>query len=415
MSDSSSSPTQRALAALLGGEEPPDDALADPVALIPVVDAARRAWLERGRPPQLSRLPPCLDIALRPSEPLVPLPQVPASLPPPCDDCSHALWCPANAAPPRGDRTGLRPLRHREPAGAVLAALRSIYAAWGQPDDATVVGWIHDQLALRRGMLGVSASPLELSLKREGDRLAPLLRVVDLHPPLPPSPAMLAASAHRRSRVCEHASGLGSSAAAAAIHELVALVDAHQPDPGWGLSYGIEAPIHGGPLRTQLYAHVSTDDTAAVRALVRAALRWAGAAEPEVARFTAFTDPRPVALVTHAPQPDDPRSIKIYVVASLDDSDPASGLRPLARPAHAPRQGLAVLRCDARGVGWEKWDFRCAPQFQATGPVFDDFVAGLRDGDAERARRIVDGTSFVPWPTWVSVRPDARTIYFHPR
>jgi len=405
---------ERALAALLSGQEPPVEALADPAALVPVVDAARRVWLERGRPPRLEGLPPCLDMTVRPSEPLVPLGRA-FSPPPPCDDCSHAMWCSANAMPPRGDRTGLRPLRNREPAAAVLAALRSIYEAWEVPDDPVVIAWVHELLALRRGGLGGPPPPFELSLKRQGDRLAPLVRVVDLHPQIPPAWPAREAHVRRRDRLREHACGLDPGPSAAAIDEFLELVAAHQPDRDWWLSYGIEAPVQGGPLRVQLYAHVQHDDAAAVRTLVRAVLRWAGATASDIERFTAFSDPRPIVLIAHAPLPRDPRHVKIYVTAPLDSRDPGSGLEPLARPRHAPSSGLAVLRCDASGPAWEKWDHRCAAQFQSSGPVFEDFVAGMLERDARRARAITSGTHFVAWPTWLSVRPDARTIYFNPR
>jgi hypothetical protein len=398
------------------------EASGDPLGLVPVVDAARRAWLERGRPPYLRQLPPCLDLSLRPREPGVPLT---TAFPPPapCDECSHALWCPANAVPARGSRAGLRPLRHREPTAAVLAAVRAICAVWGAPENPAIAAWVHEMVALRRGDLSGPAPSFELSLKREGKRLAPLLRVVDLHPPMSPTWPAQAAATRRRGLLRASARGLdqrqgGEGRVARAIDDFMDLIEAHQPElvgEPTGVSYGVETPVHGGPLRTQIYAHVQPGNDATAHALVRAALGWVGVTPAAIARFTGFSDARTVALITHAPLPDDPRRIKIYVRAPLDTRDAASGLEPLARPAWAPSFGLAVLCCDAGDTGWEKWDFPCAAHFQAAAPVFESFCDGMADEDAQRARRIVDGRQFAPWPTWLSVRPNARTIYLNPR
>jgi len=296
----------------------------------------------------------------------------------------------------------------------MLAALRAICSAWEVPQNEAITTWIHEAIAMRRGELSGPALPFELSLKREGERLSPLVRVVDMQPPTPRGwPTHDSSCARRRQRVRELARGLNEGSTARALDEFVDMVDAHQEIPS-GLSYGIEVPLRNGPPRTQLYLHVPNNVDAS-RALVRDALRWSGADESAVARFTAFSDPRIIALITHAPTPEDPRRIKIYVSAPLDTRDLATGLQPPSAPAYAPSKGLAVLRCGVGGPIWEKWDFRCTAHFQHADVVFDDFVRGMRAEDAARVRKIVDGRHFAPWPTWVSMRPKAQTIYFVPR
>jgi hypothetical protein len=400
-----------ALAACMLGEALPPDAAVNPVALISVANAARRAWLEHGRVPQVHGLPPCLAIEMRPDEPREPIESAHA-LPPPCNDCSHALWCSANAVPPRDSRQGLRPLRHRESVTAVHAGLRAISSAWDAPESATITAWVSRAIAMRRGELSGPVPPFELSLKREGDRLAPLVRVVDLQV-LPTTSPPDAFFTRRRELLRESARGLNTGEAADAIDEFIALIAAHQSRAL--VSYGVEAPVQGGLLRTQLYAHMESGGQRAIHALVRAALSWAGASDADVARITTFSEPRSVALIVHAPQPDDPRRTKIYIRAPLGCHDPGTGLEPLARPPHAPSWGLAVLCAGSGGVHWEKRDFPCAVQFQSAGSVFEDFVAGMVAEDAQRVHRIVDGRDFAAWPTWLSMRPKARTVYFNPR
>ncbi|MEM9459447.1 MAG: hypothetical protein AAGF11_35035 [Myxococcota bacterium] len=405
--------TLPALAAMmLGGEISPEQAL-DPVSLLPCAVAARRAWLEHRRAPHIPGLPPCLDLELRPVEAIVPLTEAVAP-PSPCNDCSHAMWCPANAAPAVAPRQGLRPLRHREPTAAVLAALRSIYEAWGVAPSEAVTTWVHEAVAVRRGELSGPVFPFELSLKREHDRLAPLVRVVDMHPPMPPSWSTQEARCARRRRwLRESARALNDGPTARAVDDFMDWVEGHQEPTSW-ISYGIEGSVHGGRPRTQIYAHAPHDADASL-AFVRAALDWAGAPRAFIARLLAFCESRVIALVAHAPVAEDPRRIKLYVGASLSTREPDIGLEPVAPPVYAPSHGLAVLRCGVDGPRWEKWDFRCMAHFQRFGPVLEDFVAGVRAQDVTRIRRILDGQDFAPWPTWVSMRPSARTIYFNPR
>jgi hypothetical protein len=403
-----------ALSALIfGGDISLDDA-ADPARLLHAAVAARRVNVEHRSAAEVRGLPPCLDIKMRPDEPHAPLDQ--AFLPPaPCDDCSHAMWCAANATAPRGSRDGLRPLRHRDPVTAVMAAIRALSLAWNVPENEGVASWIRQLVAMRRGSLSVPAPPFELSLKREYNRLAPVVRVVDIHPQaLQPSPSHEASCIRRREGIRDSAISLNEGLVARTVDDFLQFAQTHQSS-ALRLSYGIETPIQGGALRTQLYVHVQADNDDTGPVLVRAALAWAGAKKADIDRFAAFSDNRPIALLAHAPTPEDPRRIKIYIPAPLDTRHPDSGLEPLDAPAYAPSRGLAVLRCGAGRIDWEKWDFPCAAHFQRSEPVFEDFMAGMDPEDLQRVRRIIDGREFVAWPTWLSVRRNARTIYFNPR
>lgn len=401
------------LATLIFGGSLPQKTAANPARLIPMVNVARRVWIEHKGAPDVQGLPPCLDIAMRPDEPRRPFPNL-AALPPPCDDCSHALWCPANAGAGDENREGLRPLRHREHVSAALAALRAICSAWNVPTKSDVANWIDEMVAMRRGVSSGPRPPFELSLKREDNRLAPLLRIVDIAPWELQSPSYQPACIHRRNFVRSSACARNDSPSARAVDEFIELVEAEERAPAC-LSYGIETPVYGGPLRTQLYAHLRAGAEQGTRRLARAAFLWSGASESDISKFSEFCEKHSAALFVHSPAPDDPRRCKIYFPTLLDHRDEKSGLESLKWPSYAPNRGMAVLQCGARGIQWEKWDFPCAVQFQSAGVIFEDFISGMPEEEAHRVKRITDGRDFVLWPTWMSIRPAARTIYFSPR
>ena len=125
-----------------------------------------------------------------------------------------------------------------------------------------------------------------------------------------------------------------------------------------------------------------------------------------------------VVLVAHAPTPSSPRRTKVYFSRRLDDEHPSSGLRRAelgALAPFAPSRGLAVLSCEASGVRWEKWDFQCAAHYQVAEGLASAFAEGLASGERSRVLRLLDGKSFAPWPTWLSVGRSAKTLYLVPR
>jgi len=401
-----------ALATLTLDAEIGGQLVADPIALLPNVVAAREAWIERRWAPRVAGLPPCLALELRPRELDLPLarPLAPTG---PCMDCSHAMVCPANAVE-GGSREGLRPLRHREPTTGLLTALRTMSEAWRLQLNPATSRWVDDARTRRRGVLSAPILPFELSLKRTGSRLAPLVRIVDIFPPTPtawPTAAQRSASYLEALRASVPA--FNTELEIKNIETFLDLVCAER-GAGASVSYGIEAPLGEGSVRTQLYAHLPRGQEG--QALVRKVLSWAGAEAKALELAMTFCAAHQLALVTLAPLPDEPRRVKIYVSAPLSTCDPSTGLEPLDPvPSYAPTHGLAVLACGAQGLAWEKWDFRCMAHFQTFAPVLEDFVAGLDPVDEARARRILNGLDFAPWPTWISVRPHARTLYFSPR
>jgi hypothetical protein len=158
-----------------------------------------------------------------------------------------------------------------------------------------------------------------------------------------------------------------------------------------------------------------------MRTLAADAAAWAGASAsaPLDALFDLALD-RPVGLVLLALSPEgtDARRSKLYVSAPLGLSHAESGLRPAdlgALSPHAPAWGLAVLECGASGAAWRKHDFPCLTHFQRASGLAGDFGAGLDEPDRRRLGKILDGDAFAAWPTWLSVSPNGRALYFIPR
>lgn len=374
----------------------------DPARWVPWVDAARRAWSEDGRPPVVSGLPPCLQLARRPIWPTAPTPVTDRG-------CAAADACPAVNCAHRGTESAQdpRPLRHGDALTAVRRAVAEICAAWGHSPAPAFADWLTAMLDLNPA---VDPARFEFSLKRVGDRVAPRLRVVDLDSGAPDS----AAGAARRARVADWFAAQSSVAVGAAAREFIDLFTAHH-GPRPGLSVGLDAPLNGGPARRQLYAHQSFGDQAPNRAHMLVALRWAGANEAELERMATLVAKRAVALVVFAPGAGNPRGIKVYVGAPFELAVPEVGLPAQPPLDYAVDPSLAVWRCDAGGLAWEKRDFPSAAHPQRSEAVVADFVDGLTSVERKRTLALLDGRAFLPWYTWNSVRPGTRTLYFHAR
>jgi FAD/FMN-containing dehydrogenase len=397
-----------------GGGAPP--ATID-VAFVDAIAAAHRAALAAGRDAlawgheHLESGPtPCLSLELRPRTPEAPRPKL-APLGEPCVRCGAAAACPASERQSAAPKP-LRPLRHGEPLAATLAATRAIAAAWERQPPEAVDDLLSELVNGRVGARSVPPPPFELSLKIDGGRLVPAIRIVEYS----------ATGAWRDARGRERRRALGVLAArldpGRPWDEWLALVEARQ-GPGVEISIGVEAPLDGGAPSVQLYAHLDPGDRAAMRRLAADAASWAGASAPLDALFDLALD-RPVGLVLLALSPEgtDTRRSKLYLSAPLGLSHAESGLRPAdlgALSAHAPAWGLAVLECGAAGAAWRKHDFPCLTHFQRAGGLAGDFGAGLDGAERRRLERILDGGAFAAWPTWLSVSPSGRALYFIPR
>ncbi len=399
-------PGPDAYAALSALVAPTEVRVEAPGPWLPWVDAARRAWSVDGRPPAVPGLPPCLQLARRPAWPGAPAmaPDV---------GCAAAADCPVGRCAHRGEAKdggaadGPAPLRFGDAAAAARGAAAAICAAWGHGLSPVFDDWLS---AMRAMNPDVGPARFEFSLKRAGDALAPRLRVVDLDPGAVDD----AAGAARRSQVASWYAARSTPAIGEAARQFIDLFGVHH-GPRAGLSVGLDCPLDGGPPRLQLYAHQGFGDQAPNRAHLLAALRWSGADPDAVARMARLIADRGVALVVFAPGPGDPRGVKVYVAAPFALAAPALDLPALAPPPYAVDWSLAVWRCGAGGLAWEKRDFPLAghPQ-QSAGPLAD-FVEGLPPAERTRALALFDGRAFLPWFTWNSVRPGARTLYFHAR
>jgi hypothetical protein len=360
-----------------------------------------------------------MDTDIRPEAPREPVAYVHTPIVEPCDACGAAIYCPANAAPRPRPARPLRILRFQDPTAAALAAIHAVAAAWKRPVPSGSLEVLTSLLSLREGALGVPQVPLELSLKRSRTALLPRLRFVEYSPRSRPGlPSREERSPLRRRHLIELAEGLGASEARAWVDALAP----GQPE-GMELSFGVDADLDGGPVLAQLYAHVEPSDRAAMVAALRSILAWCGAQGSQAARAIDLASGAngatrsDVVLVSLSPGPRDPRRTKIYFARRLADGD-ASGLHP-ADPgplrAFAHERGLAVLACDSGALRWEKWDFPCAPHYQLCGGLAEAFASGLPAEERSRVVGLLDGRRFAPWPTWLSVGPDASTLYFVPR
>jgi hypothetical protein len=397
----------------------PAHLLADPSLLAGTADRVRREGLDGATGATLLDLPPCLDTDIRPEAPREPVAHVHTPIVEPCDACGAALYCPANAAPRPRPARPLRILRFQDPTAAALAGIHAVAAAWQRPVPSRALEVLTSLLAVREGVLGVPQAPLELSLKRSRTALLPRLRFVEYSPRsrrgLPPREER---SPLRRRHLIELAEGLGAPEARGWIDALAP----GQPE-GMELSFGVDADLEGGPVLAQLYAHVEPSDRSAMVATLQNVLAWCGAQGSLAARAIALASGSEgatrsdVVLVSLSPGPRDPRRTKIYFARRLAEGD-GSGLAP-ADPgplrAFAHERGLAVLACDSGVLRWEKWDFPCGPHYQLCGGLAEAFASGLPEQERSRIVSLLDGRRFAPWPTWLSVGPDASTLYFVPR
>jgi hypothetical protein len=377
-----------------------------------IADRYRRA-IESGRPSPEPGPTPCLSTELRP----LPSPAIAGPLAPlvePCTHCGVAAACPGSLEPASAPRP-LRPLRHADPIAATLAATRAIAAAWDCPAPAALEELLLGLERERLGARSLTPPPFELSLKIDGGRLVPALRVVEYS-------ATGSWRAERGSARRRALSQLASRLAPAApCEEWLRLVEAGQPG-GLEVSIGFEAPLDPAPgdrIAPQLYAHIDPADRAKMIALAERVTRWsANLPSPAVLFERALDRPVELVLIAFSPRRHDPRQVKLYFSVPLALADPASALAPadpgpLAR--FAPSWGLAVLECGAAGLRWRKHDFPCAVHFQQAAALPDAFGAGLDDADLARVRRILAGDAFAPWPTWLSTSATGRVLYFIPR
>jgi hypothetical protein len=390
--------------------------LVDPSALIPTIQRLHEAELNAGASRQLLELPPCLSIEMRP-EPLGPeiAPKQAVLLPEPCNACGAAACCPALPASPPA--MPLRPLRHAEATAAALAAVSSIAAAFERPVPAAALQFLVEVQALRRGLHSIPPVPFELSLKRSDTRLDATLRIVEYSPRSPPGADSrgVRGPVRRRAlvRILERMAGTVASEAAAWLER----VERHA-SVGLEMSIGVEIDLATGGVRPQLYAHVEPESGPRARDLVEAMLAFASAVSPDVRAIAEEPGGSALVLAAHAPTAGTPHRVKLYFARALASGHARSGLvaaNPGSLAAYAPDTGLAVLAADGRGAVWEKWDFPCARHFQATQALPEDFARGLDDPDAARIRRILDGDTFAPWYTWLSVGRGSRAVYFVPR
>jgi hypothetical protein len=381
--------------------------LIDRAAVDQIVEAYR-ALILAGRTSGGDGPAPCLSLDLRPLPPRR-MVAAPAPLVEPCDGCGVAAYCPANEAPSREPRP-VRPLVHHDPLAAALAGVRAIADAWQAPPPRAVEDLLLELTQARVGAASLPAPPFELSLKLEGQRVLPRLRIVEYS----------ATGAWREGRGRARGEMLASLAARfaprEAVREWLALIEARQP-PGVELSFGLDAALDGSDARPQLYAHVDPRDREAMTSLGRAVIEWSGASVPGLESLLALKESRPVELVlaAHAPMPREPRRTKLYFAVPLALAHDASGLAPAALGSLAPLApawGLAVLECASDGARWRKHDFPQAIHFQRLDALLDPLLAPLDAAERERARGILSSRRFAAWPTWLSVAPDSFAIYF---
>jgi hypothetical protein len=401
-----------------GPIRPSVELLAAPEGLIEVVDRLYRASLGGVRLAQVIGLPPCLDLAMRPEALETPNATARTPLASPCDRCGAAMYCPTSAGPSPPASSSLRPLRHLEPTAAAVVALHAIAAAFGKPIPALALDTLVGILGARVGLLSVPAAPLEFSLKRGVDALLPHLRVVEYSPRSRPGlPTREERGPLRRARLSQLARALG----AAEVDAWIDLVEQAQP-AGLELTFGLDADLESGRVLPQLYAHIEPRDRPRMLDVLGRILAWscpdtAGlAAVTELAEGGASTPERSdIVLVAHAPGPGAPRRTKVYFARTLAAGHPASGLYPArldALSGYAPEHGLCVLSCGPGGARWEKWDFPCASHHQRASGLAAAFAEGLPPAERRRVEELLDGRAFAPWPTWLSVGRDARTLYF---
>jgi FAD/FMN-containing dehydrogenase len=348
-----------------------------------------RAIVTRGQSPLEEGPTPCLSLSMRPLPPS-PVAGRLAPLVEPCSECGVAASCPASLVPASQPRP-LRPLRHADPLAAALAATRAIAAAWDQRPPVVVEELLLKLVRERLGSRSLPAPPFEFSLKIADGQLTPRLRVVEYS----------STGSWRSARSRERARSL--------LHygeEWLHFVEARQPE-GLEISVGFDAELDGSRLSTQLYAHV--DPGSDRERLVRETIAWSAGVDQTLS----FGE---LVLVAFCPRPDDPRRTKLYLSMPLSQTHeglPAAELGELAR--YAPERGLAVLECGASGLRWRKRDFPCTVHFQRATSLPADFGRGLDERDSLRLQQILDGRAFAPWPTWLSVSPSERSLYFVPR
>jgi hypothetical protein len=407
-------------------------ALADPSELVDAIEVLHRASLRGDEPGEMSDLPPCLSLEMRPELPRTFIVEMKTPLVAPCSDCGVAARCPANAVQRATPRHAISPLRHGESSTAMLAAVSAITEAFDVEVPAAALRAILELCALRAGIHSLVPLPFELSLKCADDRLEPVLRFVEYSPRSPRGmPSRLERNPERRRQLLAIAAKLTTHGATAEpASDVVASANAwlaeieRTQSAALDMSLGFEIDLTTLTTRPQLYAHVEATPRARVHELIERTLAFSGVSSDAARPFLdlhALHPGRPrsdVVLAAFSPSANAPRRTKLYFTRALREGHAESQLTPAetgALAAFAPDSGLAVLVAERSAARWEKWDFPCARHFQRSAGLVDAFAEGLASSDAARLKRILSGSRFAVWPTWLSVGRAARTIYFIPR
>lgn len=390
------------------------EVVGDPARFVDRVDRIHRAWLASSARVRLVGLPACLDLEMRPEA----LPAVEGSsdaLAEPCVRCAAAKGCPTPRPAGAEPAPALIPLHHRDPDAAARVALQTVASAWDRPVPRAIDAAVNALLAARTGPLDVPYPPFELSLKREGDALAPLLRIVEYGPRQETGSDERAPL--RREVVRRVARQHLSAPEEQALSEWASLLDASL-ERAYELTIGFEHHLLTGSHRVQLYAHPDPSRTAALSRAIVETLAWAGASPAAIdgVRDLLASPLRPqLALSTLSPAPEAPRRLKLYFVLPMQAAHEPTGLGPAPIGAFAEVATpwrLGVLEVVAGGVRWAKHDFPCAAHFQRAGAAFVAFTEGVRAEDRARAGAVLQGSAFAAWPTWLSVSAEGSAFYF---
>jgi hypothetical protein len=412
------------LAQLAPGESATLDPLLlrDPSSLVDAVQSLHRASLDGNGPAEIRDLPPCLDLAVRPEPPRAYVAEMLTPLIAPCDACGVAAMCPASAVPRLDTPRPLRALRHAEAGAAALSAMTAVANAFDRPLPEIAVRITNELSLLRAGIHSLPPVPFELSLKRRSDELESVLRFVEYSPRSPHGmPSRTERGPERRRRLIDLAES--ATASATDCRAWLSEIEAAQ-SRAVDLSLGFEIDLGTNAIRPQLYAHVEAMPREAARDLAMRTLRFAGVAAESAEPILAMHEiggegGSDLVLAAHSPSPASPRRTKLYFERALRSGHRAARLEPLgplgALEAFAPTRGLAVLVAEQGRVDWEKWDFPCAVHYQGAEGLSTAFAEGLRAADEARVHRLMDGTRFAPWPTWISVGRATRAMYFVPR
>lgn len=391
-----------------------------PEALVHVVAACYSDAIEAGeRWATPVEMAPCLSLAQRPRFAANAGVDLPLERPSPCDRCGAAALCLMSTGA-RGQARPLRPLCHADDDAAARAALAVVVEAFGGagPLRARVLGTLAACTARRRQLGDAGFPPFELSLKRRGRQLLPVVRFVDYGPEGGVAPAGPRQLRERGEQIeAEVERWLGATAARDLRAFCGALERAQRAFVP--LSLGFEVCATTGATRLQVYAHLPGQAPARQRGAAAACLEACvgpSASVPEVIGASGA----PLELVAWSAGPAEPPALKLYVrlpANHVDRALPATELGALG--LFAASHGLCVFECGPKGVGFVKRDFPIVTHFQRAAPLAEAFADGLTARDRAVALKVLSGEAFAAWPTWMSAglneRVAEQTLYFVPR